>query len=80
MRPRHRSQSSWAQDEDKLTFILLERGQPDTPGTGAHGGAMAGDVNLFFTLDEEEGGRQVRRGRGLHSARSPPASCGAATC
>ncbi|GLI69014.1 hypothetical protein VaNZ11_013553 [Volvox africanus] len=55
---RHAVQRSWAEDEDKLTFIVLDRSLPDTPGTGSHGGAMAGDVNLFFTLGEEEGGRQ----------------------
>jgi RimJ/RimL family protein N-acetyltransferase/8-oxo-dGTP pyrophosphatase MutT (NUDIX family) len=41
-------QRSWAQDTDKATFIILESGTPDTPGTGAHGGRMVGDVNLFF--------------------------------
>ena len=41
-------QRSWAQDTDKATFIILERGTPDTPGTGSHGGRMVGDVNLFF--------------------------------
>lgn len=35
-------QQSWAQDEDKATFIVLDRSRPDTPGTGSHGGAMAG--------------------------------------
>ena len=41
-------QRKWAADTDKATFIILERGTPDTPGTGEHGGRMVGDVNLFF--------------------------------
>ncbi|WIA12789.1 hypothetical protein OEZ85_006420 [Tetradesmus obliquus] len=41
-------QRKWAEDDDKCTFILLDRSQPDTPGTGSHGGGMAGDVNFFF--------------------------------
>ncbi len=41
-------QRKWANDTDKATFIILERGTPDTPGTGEHGGRMVGDVNLFF--------------------------------
>lgn len=41
-------QRSWAEDGDKLTFIILDKDFPDTPGTGHHGGAMAGDVNLFL--------------------------------
>ncbi|KAF6264895.1 GNAT domain-containing protein [Scenedesmus sp. NREL 46B-D3] len=41
-------QRKWAEDDDKCTFILLDRSQADTPGTGSHGGGMAGDVNFFF--------------------------------
>lgn len=36
-------QRSWCEDEDKCTFILLDRSRPDSPGTGGHGGAMAGE-------------------------------------
>jgi RimJ/RimL family protein N-acetyltransferase len=62
-------QRAWRDDEDKLTFIVLDRRrQPDTPGTGNHGGAMAGDVNLFFIdeddeNDEEMGEDEERRAR-----------------
>jgi RimJ/RimL family protein N-acetyltransferase len=41
-------QQSWASDDDKCTFILLDPALPDTPGTGTHGGRMAGDVNFFL--------------------------------
>eukprot|EP00882_Tetradesmus_deserticola_P026708 GHRQ01029488.1.p1 GENE.GHRQ01029488.1~~GHRQ01029488.1.p1 ORF type:complete len:203 (+),score=48.91 GHRQ01029488.1:267-875(+) len=41
-------QRKWAEDDDKCTFILLDKSRADTPGTGSHGGGMAGDVNLFF--------------------------------
>jgi RimJ/RimL family protein N-acetyltransferase len=47
-------QQAWAEDPDKLTFIVLDRGAPDTPGTGQHGGAMAGDVNLFFGRNDDQ--------------------------
>ncbi|KAG1664190.1 hypothetical protein FOA52_011368 [Chlamydomonas sp. UWO 241] len=52
-------QQSWAEDEDKCTFILLDRSQPDTPGTGSHGGAMAGDVNLYFNDVEDRGTTEI---------------------
>lgn len=35
-------QQSWAQDDDKATFIVLDTSRPDTPGTGSRGGGMAG--------------------------------------
>jgi RimJ/RimL family protein N-acetyltransferase len=38
-------QRKWAEDDDKCTFILLDRSQPDTAGTGSHGGGMAGKGN-----------------------------------
>ena len=30
-------QAAWAADDDKLTFILLDRALPDTLGAGGHG-------------------------------------------
>lgn len=53
-------QRSWAEDDDKCTFILLDPQFPDTPGTGAHGGAMAGDVNVFLNDPDD---RTVSAGR-----------------
>lgn len=48
-------QESWAQDADKCTFILLDPSFPsDVPESGRHGGAMAGDVNLFFNDHEDK--------------------------
>ena len=39
----------WRELDDRLTFIVLQRGTSDTPGTVTRGGgAMVGDVNLFF--------------------------------
>ena len=77
-------QRAWRDDADKLTFIVLDRRvQPDTPGTGSHGGAMAGDVNLFFIQDDEdedeegegqEGGKFGGRGRRSASASAEVAS------
>lgn len=47
-------QQTWAEDEHKCTFIVCDPDFADTPGTGSHGGAMAGDVNLFLGSDHEE--------------------------
>lgn len=46
-------QASWREDADKCTFILLDPDFPDSPGTGAHGGAVAGDVNIFLNDHDE---------------------------
>eukprot|EP00892_Ulva_mutabilis_P003133 jgi/Ulvmu1/12820/UM098_0001.1 len=41
-------QQSWRRDSDKCIFILLDRSLP-----GDHGGAMAGDVNIFLNDPED---------------------------
>lgn len=49
---------SWRTDEDKCTFIILDRSMPsDPPGTGPH--AMAGDVNLFINDPEEHSTAEI---------------------
>lgn len=52
-------QREWAADEKKCTFIMLDRGRPDTPGTGAHGGGMAGDVNFFLNDRDDPSAAEV---------------------
>ena len=37
----------------ECTFIILDGDFPDTEGTGTHGGAMAGDVNIFLNDHDE---------------------------
>eukprot|EP00929_Paragymnodinium_shiwhaense_P077551 TRINITY_DN39943_c0_g1_i2.p1 TRINITY_DN39943_c0_g1~~TRINITY_DN39943_c0_g1_i2.p1 ORF type:complete len:190 (-),score=47.07 TRINITY_DN39943_c0_g1_i2:92-661(-) len=52
-------QQTWRQDEDKLTFVVLDKDLSSDPALGevAVGGGMAGDVNVFFggpPIDDEE--------------------------
>lgn len=49
----YQMQQEWAEDKQKCTFILLDPLFPDSPGTGSHGGAMCGDINLFWNDDDE---------------------------
>eukprot|EP00898_Chlorokybus_atmophyticus_P008926 jgi/Chlat1/9034/Chrsp94S08304 len=66
-------QRSWAEDESKCTFIVLDCSALDTPGCGSHGGGMAGDVNLYFNDVEDTQAAEIEvmiaepnsRGRGL---------------
>mmetsp|Transcript_32074 Transcript_32074/g.102165 ORF Transcript_32074/g.102165 Transcript_32074/m.102165 type:complete len:149 (+) Transcript_32074:413-859(+) len=46
-------QKSWMEDSKKCTFILLDPSLPDSDGTGAHGGGMAGDTNFFWNDYDE---------------------------
>ncbi|GFH14783.1 N-acetyltransferase domain-containing protein [Haematococcus lacustris] len=52
-------QASWRDDEAKCTFIILDTSQPDTPGTGQHGGMMAGDVNLYLNDPDSQGVAEI---------------------
>ncbi|KAK9825446.1 hypothetical protein WJX81_000479 [Elliptochloris bilobata] len=52
-------QRSWARDSNKCTFVVLDRALPDIPGTGRHGGGMAGDVNLFFNDPDNRSAAEI---------------------
>mmetsp|Transcript_76196 Transcript_76196/g.176777 ORF Transcript_76196/g.176777 Transcript_76196/m.176777 type:complete len:195 (-) Transcript_76196:80-664(-) len=55
-------QASWHEDPDKLSFILLDRALPGDPSLGdaGEGGALAGDVNVFFNTPDAEAGVYAR--------------------
>lgn len=46
-------QKSWFEDSNKCTFIVLDKDFPSNEGLPNHGGAMAGDVNLFLNDPED---------------------------
>ncbi|KAL6780939.1 hypothetical protein ACKKBG_A09105 [Auxenochlorella protothecoides x Auxenochlorella symbiontica] len=52
-------QQSWCEDEQKCTFIILDKARPDTPGCGNHGGGMAGDVNLFWNDHDDPNAAEI---------------------
>ena len=41
-------QKTWRDDEDKCTFIVLDKAYPNESGPSGRYEAMCGDVNLFF--------------------------------
>eukprot|EP00798_Chlamydomonas_sp_ICE-L_P007983 gene7983-1202_t len=51
-------QKSWAEDEDKCTFIVYDKtaNASEDPGNK---GAMAGDVNIFFNEPEDRGTAEI---------------------
>jgi len=66
-------QRSWLEDENKCTFIVLDKAFPSDAGLPDHSAAMAGDVNLFFNDPDDTKVAEIEimiaeersRGRGL---------------
>ncbi|KAI8476502.1 MAG: GNAT domain-containing protein [Monoraphidium minutum] len=57
-------QAAWRDDDDKLTFILLDPAVPPAEEQaawppGGRGGAMAGDVNLFLNDNEDRSAAEI---------------------
>ena len=60
--------ASWREDEDKCTFIILDRAAAaDAAAPGDE--AMVGDVNLFLNDDEDASAAEIEVMVAVHSAR-----------
>lgn len=52
-------QTSWREDEDKCTFIILSSKLSSYPDRDAEISAMIGDVNIFLNAEDNEKGCEI---------------------